>query len=214
MDTCLTLRHLLQEGFQNFSSLARGRGSGSGRDKQRRHTHALSIRPWQAEEPRESNVALGKEQRGGQKGWLVGCGLPSSAQPGPDTPCALWRPAPLPCWQRGRLQWFHDDIGLEASVYAHGLHGAGFHDVVQRHIPSRQGRARALAGEGPPHAGGSWTCWKEALRRVRCWGGTKPYPPSQGGWRALAAPAMPPSRPPRLCMWGSHHPGPPEGGRQ
>ena len=60
------------------------------RDKQRRHTHSLSIGPWQAEEPREPNVALGKEQRGGQKCWLVGCGLPVLAQPGPDPPrCTL-----------------------------------------------------------------------------------------------------------------------------
>lgn len=36
----------------------------------------------------------------------------------------------------------HEDLGLEASVYAHGLHGAGFHDVVQGHIPSRQGSLR------------------------------------------------------------------------
>ena len=32
-----------------------------------------------------------------------------------------------------------DEPSLEASVYAHGLHGAGFHDVVQGHIPSHQG---------------------------------------------------------------------------
>ena len=34
---------------------------------------------------------------------------------------------------------FHEEPSHEASVYAHGLHGAGFHDVVQGHIPSRQG---------------------------------------------------------------------------
>lgn len=36
----------------------------------------------------------------------------------------------------------HEDLGLEASVYAHGLHGAGLHNVVQGHIPSRQGSLR------------------------------------------------------------------------
>ena len=34
---------------------------------------------------------------------------------------------------------FNEEPSHEASVYAHGLHGAGFHDVVQGHIPSRQG---------------------------------------------------------------------------
>lgn len=34
---------------------------------------------------------------------------------------------------------FHEEPSHEASVYAHGLHGAGFHDVVQGHIPSHQG---------------------------------------------------------------------------
>lgn len=34
---------------------------------------------------------------------------------------------------------FYEETSHEASVYAHGLHGAGFHDVVQGHIPSRQG---------------------------------------------------------------------------
>lgn len=90
--------------------------------------------------------------------------MPGSAQPGPDPPCCALAPGSSSSLAAVAAQWLHDDIGLEASVYAHGLHGAGFHDVVQRHIPSRQGRARALAGEGPPHAGGSWICWKEALR--------------------------------------------------
>ena len=34
---------------------------------------------------------------------------------------------------------YPEEQSLEASVYAHGLHGAGFHDVVQGHIPSHQG---------------------------------------------------------------------------
>lgn len=41
-----------------------------------------------------------------------------------------------------------DEINLEASVYAHGLHGAGFHDVVQGHIPSHQGSWGLQAGRG------------------------------------------------------------------
>lgn len=44
----------------------------------------------------------------------------------------------------------HDEINLEASVYAHGLHGAGFHDVVQGHIPSHQGSGGLQAGRGQP----------------------------------------------------------------
>src|SRR4029434_9390503 len=39
-------------------------------------------------------------------------------------------------WIDGGL---HEDQSHEASVYAHGLHGAGFHDVVQGHILSPQG---------------------------------------------------------------------------
>lgn len=43
-----------------------------------------------------------------------------------------------------------DEINLEASVYAHGLHGAGFHDVVQGHIPSHQGSGGLQAARGQP----------------------------------------------------------------
>ena len=33
----------------------------------------------------------------------------------------------------------HEEQSHEASVYAHGMHGAGLKNVVQGHIPSRQG---------------------------------------------------------------------------
>lgn len=39
-------------------------------------------------------------------------------------------------WMNRRLRV---DVGHEVSVYAHGLHGAGLHNVVQGHIPSLQG---------------------------------------------------------------------------
>lgn len=39
-------------------------------------------------------------------------------------------------WMNGRLRV---DAGHEVSVYAHGLHGAGLHNVVQGHIRSLQG---------------------------------------------------------------------------
>lgn len=121
--------------------------------KQREHTHSLSVRSWQAKEPRESNVALGKSRQGVRGTERRGVAGPTCAR----TPSlSSHTRTPLPRWWQRRLRRRLDDTGLEASVYAHGLHGAGFHDVVQRHIPSRQGRARALAvGEGgaPPPAG-------------------------------------------------------------
>jgi len=40
-------------------------------------------------------------------------------------------------WMNGRLRV---DAGHEVSVYAHGLHGAGLHNVVQGHIRSLQGK--------------------------------------------------------------------------
>ena len=48
---------------------------------------------------------------------------------------------------------FHEEPSHEASVYAHGLHGAGFHDVVQGHIPTHQGSLKIslpflLSGRG------------------------------------------------------------------
>lgn len=43
------------------------------------------------------------------------------------------------CVGGGGFGDLHEELSLEASVYAHGLHGAGFHDVVQGHIRSRQG---------------------------------------------------------------------------
>lgn len=39
-----------------------------------------------------------------------------------------------------------EEPSLEASVSAHGLHGAGFHDVVQGHIRSHQGSLKTPAG--------------------------------------------------------------------
>lgn len=42
----------------------------------------------------------------------------------------------------GHVDGLTEEVNLEESVYAHGLHGAGLHNVVQGHIPSRQGSLR------------------------------------------------------------------------
>lgn len=60
--------------------------------------------------------------------------------------CVSWRAEQPPALISGS----RDEINLEASVYAHGLHGAGFHDVVQGHIPSHQGSGGLQPGRGQP----------------------------------------------------------------
>jgi len=102
-------------------------------------THSFSIRSRETKDTWDSNEALNQgsvrrqetnKQRDFRVIWskypLLNCRLISEG---------LWG------------QWsLCEDLGLEASVYAHGLHGAGFHDVVQGHIPSHQGSRLPSAG--------------------------------------------------------------------
>lgn len=46
------------------------------------------------------------------------------------------------------------DAGHEVSVYAHGLHGAGLHNVVQGHIRSLQGTRDAQTKKTRRHTNG------------------------------------------------------------
>lgn len=127
---------------------------------------------------------------------MAGCGWPDPS-PCPSLPSHVQ--APLPRWWQRWLWWLLDDSGLEASVYAHGLHGAGFHDVVQRHIRSRQGRARALLGGMPAPRRGSWTCRKEALGWVR---GIPGSTRSEGPCRVPVASTVPSPRLPKALEMG------------
>lgn len=129
------------------------------------------------------------------------------AQPAPaHPPLPSHIPAPPlpPRWQ-WQLRWLLDDIGLEASVYAHGLHGAGFHDVVQRHIPSRQGRARALADRRPAPRQGSRICRRKLAAGLDA--SMAPSPPHpQGCWQVPVAPATSPPKSSRSWMQDLHSP--------
>lgn len=58
-----------------------------------------------------------------------------------------------------RLRGFREVPSHEASVYAHGLHGAGFHDVVQGHIPSRQGSLESSGVKPAPRKGRMTKNW-------------------------------------------------------